>query len=91
MFTFQKFLAFVLITVALMASFSSAQPIDEERPIFMERREASAFGDIIGELKGKGLGGRMRFGKRSSSPSSDISMAELRAIYGGGPVEYVQL
>ncbi|CAP24046.1 Protein CBR-FLP-27 [Caenorhabditis briggsae] len=90
MFSFRKFLAFMLIVIALMASFSSAQPIDEERPIFMERREASAFGDIIGELKGKGLGGRMRFGKRSSSPS-DISMAELRAIYGGGPVEYVQL
>ncbi|CAL2033329.1 unnamed protein product [Caenorhabditis brenneri] len=88
MLSIQQVLAFLFVTIALM-TFASAQPIDEDRPIFMERREASAFGDIIGELKGKGLGGRMRFGKRSSSP--DIPMAELRAIYGGGPVEYVQL
>ncbi|EFO91417.1 hypothetical protein GCK72_006095 [Caenorhabditis remanei] len=88
MFSFRQILALMIVAIAIM-SYSSAQPIDQDRPIFMERREASAFGDIIGELKGKGLGGRMRFGKRSSSP--DISLAELRAIYGGGPVEYVQL
>ncbi|CCD65048.1 EASAFGDIIGELKGKGLGGRMRF-amide [Caenorhabditis elegans] len=80
MFSLTQILTFLLVAITLM-TFSSAQPIDEERPIFMERREASAFGDIIGELKGKGLGGRMRFGKRSSSP--DISLAEMRAIYGG--------
>nr|pir hypothetical protein C25H3.5 - Caenorhabditis elegans [Caenorhabditis elegans] len=55
------------------------QPIDEERPIFMERREASAFGDIIGELKGKGLGGRMRLVTmtNSSFPEPQTSKIEI--------------
>ncbi|CAI2346075.1 unnamed protein product [Caenorhabditis sp. 36 PRJEB53466] len=88
MFSLNHLICLLLtVAIALMTT-SSAQPIDTDRPIFMERREASAFGDIIGELKGKGLGGRMRFGKRSSSP--EMSLSELRAIYGGGPLELVQ-
>ncbi|CAB3411171.1 unnamed protein product [Caenorhabditis bovis] len=55
----------VLLIVLGICMCSSAVAAQNERPIFMDRREASPFGDILTEIKGKGLGGRMRFGKRS--------------------------
>ncbi|KHJ86920.1 hypothetical protein OESDEN_13316 [Oesophagostomum dentatum] len=55
----------LLVLAALIPSGTEAQ---EYRPIIMNRRDLVPYGEIVSELKGKTMGGRMRFGKRSMSP-----------------------
>ncbi|CAI5441535.1 unnamed protein product [Caenorhabditis angaria] len=78
----------VLFAVIFAIIFSSSQvSAQDNRPIFMNRREDS-FGDILTELKGKGLGGRMRFGKRSGNGGE---FGAYRSIYEPPHMEFIPL
>ncbi|CAD6197786.1 unnamed protein product [Caenorhabditis auriculariae] len=75
---------FAVIVAVLSVLLISATQVEaqEGHPIMMDRREAAPFGDILTELKGKGLGGRMRFGKRSFSPMRyAYEPLEMRDLY----------
>ncbi|ETN71353.1 hypothetical protein NECAME_14245 [Necator americanus] len=57
----------VLAIFVLAAFIPSTVEAQEYGPILMNRRDLLPYGEIVSELKGKTMGGRMRFGKRSGN------------------------
>ncbi|CAJ0604727.1 unnamed protein product [Cylicocyclus nassatus] len=75
----KAFLFSMLVVLVLAAFIPSKVEAQEFRPILMNRRDLLPYGDIVSELKGKTLGGRMRFGKRSMGPYQPIPFETLEA------------
>ncbi|CAJ0586628.1 unnamed protein product, partial [Mesorhabditis spiculigera] len=61
----------LLILCSLLASICAApmydDDVEDERPIRMMRRDFVPITTVLTDLKAKGIGGRMRFGKRSAA------------------------
>ncbi|KAL6736159.1 hypothetical protein Aduo_006544 [Ancylostoma duodenale] len=66
----------VLVLATLIPCNAEAQ---EFQPILMNRRDLLPYGEIVSELKGKTMGGRMRFGKRSMNPYQFIPIEAMEA------------